>query len=380
MSTPGAREVDVGGAVVGEGRERVGAVACGDADDVCEFVVTRILGRRVVVGAVVAGRHDEEHVRGRCDGVVLGARVAVAAERGVDHTRSAARGVRVGGDDVRHVAAAVVAEHAQGHDGRVPSDARHPGAVVAPRSDRARDVRAVPVAVLGLRIAVDEVPAVDVVDPPVAVVIEAVRLAPGARLARVRPKVGAQVRVRRVDPGVDHGHRHLRRPGREVPRLGRADGHQPPLVGEQRVVGSGGLVHDVIGLGVEDAVHALEVRDRGADADARLGIDDLEPAYRERGVALDVRPGPHFGALRRRRIGPEAHEHARHRVRAGCRERAGLGRPRADGRTQRQPTQRSDRGPRARHPALSDDPSDREVNRAVGGRRRYSDERWIDHS
>ena len=193
---------------------------------------------------------------------------------------------------------------------RAPGHARHPDAVVAARGDRARDVRAVPVAVVGLGVAVDEVPAVDVVDAPVAVVVEAVRLAPGARLARVRPQVGAEVRVRRVDPGVDHGHRHLRRPGRDVPRLGRADGAHVPLVGEQRVVRHRGLADHVIGLGVDHAVHALEVSDGGADADAGLGVDELEAAYGERGVALDVRRGAHVGALLRRRVGGEANDHA----------------------------------------------------------------------
>jgi hypothetical protein len=66
----------------------------------------------------------------------------------------------------------------------------------------------------------------------------------------------------------------------------------------------------VIGLGVDHAVHALEVSDGGGDADAGLWVDELEAAHGERGVALDVRGGAHVGALLRRRIGGEANDHA----------------------------------------------------------------------
>ena len=233
-----------------------------------------------------------------------------------------------------------------------PGHARHPDAVVAPRRDRARDVGAVPIAVVGLRVAVDEVPAVDVVDEPVAVVVEAVRVAAGARLARVRPQVGAEVRVRRVDPGVDHGHRHLRGPGRDVPRLGRADGAHVPLVGEQRVVRHRGLADHVIGLGVDHAVQTLEVSDGGADADAGLGVDELEAAYGERGVALDVRRRAHVGALLRRRAGGEANDHAGDRRRAWSRRATGLGRTRARGQPQQEHGERRDDPCRqAGHPA-----------------------------
>jgi hypothetical protein len=88
----------------------------------------------------------------------------------------------------------------------------------------------------------------------------------------------------------------------------------------------------VVGLGVEDAVHALEVGDRVADADARLGVDELEPAHGEDRVALDVGSAAHLAALRRRRVRREAHEHARHRVRARGRRPAGLGRAHGGGR------------------------------------------------
>ena len=198
---------------------------------------------------------------------------------------------------------------------------------------------------------VDEVPAVDVVDAAVAVVVEAVRLAPAARLARVGPHVGGEVRMGRIDPGVDHGDGHLGRAGRDVPGLGRADGGHVPLVGEQRVVRRGGLAHDPIGLGVDHAVHVLEVRDGGADADARRGIDELEPAHGERRVALDVCPRAHVGALLRRRIGGEADDHARDGLRAGGRRPSGLGRSHACRQGQQHSQRRDDPCRPGRHPA-----------------------------
>ena len=97
-----------------------------------------------------------------------------------------------------------------------------------------------------------------------------------------------------------------------------------------------------IGLGVEHAVHALEVRDGGADADAGLRIDELEPAHGERRVALDVRPRAHVGALLRRRVGGEADDHARDRLRAGGRRPTGLGRARARGQGQQHSERRDD--------------------------------------
>jgi hypothetical protein len=163
---------------------------------------------------------------------------------------------------------------------------------------------------------IDVVPAVDVVDAAVAVVVEAVGLPPTARLARVGPQVRDEVRMGRVDPGVDHADGHLGRAGRHVPRLGCADGTHVPLVGEQRVVRHGGLADHVIGLGVDHAVHALEVSDGRGDADAGLGVDELEAAHGERCVALDVRRGAHVRALLRRRVGGEANDHAGDRCRA----------------------------------------------------------------
>ena len=227
MSTPGAARSTVGGAVVREGREGVVAVAGGDADDVGEVVVARVGGRGVVVGAVVAGRDDEQRARAPPRWRRARRARSGAAERGVDHPRAVARGVGVGGDDVGDVAAAVVAEHAKRHQGRGPAHAGHSGGVIAARRDGARDVGAVAVAVLRLRVLVDEVPAVHVVDAPVAVVVEAVGLAPAARLARVRPQVGAEVWMRWRRSRCRPPRRSPAPTGGDVPGLGSAEGRRP---------------------------------------------------------------------------------------------------------------------------------------------------------
>ena len=290
-------------------------VAGGDADDVGQGVVARVLGRRVVVGAVVAGGHDEERVGRRGEGVALGAREARAAERGVDHARAVARGVGVSADGVGDVAAAVVAEHAQGHDRGGPVDAR------PLRLRRRRARRSCPRRGCRGRCR----PAAG----------HRGRRSPSRgrrRCGRCRRRRGRWSRAHRPTPrgsstgwGRDPGWVAsipvsttatvtCAEPVVDVPRLGRADGAHAPLVGEQRVVRHRGLAHDAIGLGVDHADHALEVGDRGADADAGLGVDELEPAHGERRVALDVRLGAHVGALLRRRVGGEADDHARDRL------------------------------------------------------------------
>jgi hypothetical protein len=154
-------------------------------------------------------------------------------------------------------------------------------------------VGAVPVAVLRLGVAVDEVPAGE--------------------------DVGSEVGVRRVDARVDHGHRHLLRAGGEVPGDGRFDVAQAPFAVVERVVRRRVQRARVVGLGVEHALALLEIADGVAHGHARLGIIDLEPLNRERPVALDARVAADVRALRLRSVGREAHEDAGDRLRARCR-------------------------------------------------------------
>ena len=83
----------------------------------------------------------------------------------------------------------------------------------------------------------DEVPAVDVVDVAVAVVVDAV----ARDLAGVGPDAAGQVGVVQVDAGVEHGDDRRGAPRRDAPGLGGVDVHvlgvvQPPEPAEHRIV------------------------------------------------------------------------------------------------------------------------------------------------
>ncbi len=150
----------------------------------------------------------------------------------------------------------------------------HAEAVVGARRERAGHVRAVLANGGGVVVVVGEVPAPEVVDLAVAVVVDVVRLPAGAALARVDEHVGREVGVVRDDAAVHHGHAHRGAQARaQVPGLWGIDVRvrqardaphllarvvEPPEVGEARVVGDGVLVDDRVRLGVEHVRVALQ--------------------------------------------------------------------------------------------------------------------------
>ena len=98
-------------------------------------------------------------------------------------------------------------------------------AVPADTADGSRNVRAVGVdcgvggTVEDRRVAVEEVPPVDVVDEPIAVVVDGV----AGDFAWIDPDVGSEVGVSHLNAFIDHAHYHVR--GARVaggPGLGRA--------------------------------------------------------------------------------------------------------------------------------------------------------------
>jgi hypothetical protein len=171
-----------------------------------------------------------------------------------------------GFDGIRDVAA-IGAEELERSDLGIPVNARHTYAVVAGRSDGARDVRAVLVAVAGDGVGivdggvvVGEVVAVDVVHVAVAVVVRAV----AGDLAGVGPDVVPEVRVVDVHALVDHAYHDVRATGGHIPGLGHvgvsirgpaglAGVIEAPQVSVAGIVGSRGRVHLEVRLGVGDA-------------------------------------------------------------------------------------------------------------------------------
>jgi hypothetical protein len=219
-----------------------------------------------------------------------------------------------------------------------------------PGGDRAGDVRAVVVIIPGVVVAIDEVPAADVVDLAVAIVVGLV----AGDLTRVAPDVRRQVRVIPGHAAVDHGHHGRRTPLVAVPRLrrvdvgvGRAHGAvdglagvvQAPQVAEMRVVGRGrrGVI-DPVGLGVANVGALLQLRDRVVDALAALDLHQLRARGQQVPLGAHLGGRPHRRALRRIDPGPEAHHDlARHRrrPRRGRRMQRRLGLRRARGRARR---------------------------------------------
>ena len=279
----------------------------GDRDDIRAVVAGGIGGRRVVVVAVVVARGGDEEaagVAGGVDGVLEGLRVAAAAPRVVQDGRAHLHGVVDGLDGVGQVAEAVVVEELAGHHLHVPAHPRDARAVVAHRADGARHVGAVARAVHRVVVLVHEVPAVDVVDEAVAVVVDAV----AGDLAGVPPHVGVEVGVAVVDARIDDGHDECRARDR-MPGLGRIDvgildaARLPrvvlaPELAEVGVIGDALVLHrphPVVRLGVLDVGVAPVCLDQPLHVLPRGDFEPIpvDPSELPRPEHLDAGPVPH---------------------------------------------------------------------------------------
>ena len=191
-------------------------------ENVRQVVGGRIEGGDVIVVAdaidpPVAGCGDDEHVRHRLDRVAERLARRRIAPRGVDDQRTIGCGIcdRIDRLLIGPARRAVVEDldRHDPHGGRHADDA---DAIGIP-GNRARDMRAVRLGSLvdGV-VVVAEVPAVDVVDIAVGIVVEAV----GRGLARVHPQPAGEVGMGAVDTVIQHGHHEVRVAGGELPRLG----------------------------------------------------------------------------------------------------------------------------------------------------------------
>ncbi len=196
-SDTGSGQVDAVRADVREACSPVVLIRGRDADDPRRVVVAGVLRERVVVvadavRAAVPGCEDEQRVRAlrRVDRSERRGGGPAAAEAAVHHAGAVRAGVVDRADDraVREAPAGVAC--AQRHDRHLPVDAGDAERVVAARADRPGDVRPVVVRVERDVVALEEVPAVRVVDLAVGVVVDVV-----ARVVVVRPD------VLRRDPG-----------------------------------------------------------------------------------------------------------------------------------------------------------------------------------
>ena len=220
-------EINGGRSVAGEVCQIVVVVGGCNGNDVIVGVVGGIVAAHVVVGAAVACGGDEQDAR------LIGRGNRIGQGRGV----SAASPTVIGGDDVdaevashhRHIvngldgagrrAIAACGEELHRHQLRGPVDARNTGRIVADGSDRPGDVRAVAMVVVGIAVTVDEVVPVDIVDVPVAVIVDPV----AGDLSGIDPHIGSEVRMRIVDARINNGDHHVGGSGRQVPRFRGVD-------------------------------------------------------------------------------------------------------------------------------------------------------------
>ena len=209
-------------AVVRERREPVRGIGGGHGDTRRSHGIGGVGAHGVIVRTLVARGGDAENssIASRRDRVAECRRATASAPavvRGDDvhaicpphHRRVVQRGDR----GARRTAAARV-EKLQPHDRHLPVDPCDAGAIVADRADRAGHMGAVRVVVEHVGGVGGEVPAEDVVDKTVAIVVDAV----ACRLAGIAPDVRGQIRMVVIDAGVDHGDDHRPRAGGDIPR------------------------------------------------------------------------------------------------------------------------------------------------------------------
>ena len=320
---PGRSQMHGPPAEIRERRQRVGPCRGGHREDVRERVAGGIRRRGVVVRELIARGDDEEDPARsvRLDGV----------EQGLG--KSAAAPAVIGRDDIDpailhelHVLQAIDcigrgpgtrgAQELARHEADRPVDSDDAEAVVPDGADRAGDMGAVVVVVHGIRVVVGGVDAEAVVDLPVPVVVDPVAIA--VRL--VAEHVRGQVRVRVVDPRVDHRHDDVFAPRRHVPRREGIDVCtrgpavlarilEPPETAEARIVGSPPRLDDPVGLRIEDVGTApvefeglFDVHP-GRDAHGLKAFDDLEALV---GVGAHQRVSQ--GSVDRQRRGAELYQ------------------------------------------------------------------------
>src|SRR5262249_1826177 len=142
-----------------------------------------------------------------------GLREAAGGPAVVDDAGAPGRGVEDRLHGVCGPAVAAAVEDLQVHHAGAPRDTRDAHGVVALGGDDAGHVGAVAVVVERVGEVIGEVVAVHVVDVAVVVVVDEV----AGDLARVGPEVGHQVRMADIHARVEHGDKHRRITGRDVP-------------------------------------------------------------------------------------------------------------------------------------------------------------------
>ena len=153
--------------------------------------------------AVIAGSHDHHRAQagGIADGVEQHGAGGGATQAEVDHLGAIVRRIANAVGDPCVAAAAAGIQHSHRHDSGVVGNTDLPNAIVFSRDD-ARHVGAVVVEIHRGVVIVDEIPAANVVDKTVAIIVDAV----AGDFPTVAPDVGVKVDVVVVNARVDNGH------------------------------------------------------------------------------------------------------------------------------------------------------------------------------
>ena len=153
----------------------------------------------------------------------------------------------------------------------MPIDASYADCVIAGRADNAGDMGAMGVciavtraSVINTGVVVEEVPAMDIVNKPVAIIINSI----SGYFSAICPNVRLQIRMVNVHTLIDHAHNDLIATCRRVPReVGVNIGvHlaalpcivQRPLLCEAGVVRRGKFMADKVGLRIDHICSCLQ--------------------------------------------------------------------------------------------------------------------------
>ena len=193
------------------------------------------MGVRVIIKSVIA-RCSDEHLtrRPRCGNRgAHGPREAAASPTVIRQVETHGHCIVNGVERSTGWTRAACAEELQCGKLHIPGHARDADAIVAYGADGAGDVRPVTVVIHRVGVVVDEVPAVDVINIAVAVVINRV----SRDLARVRPHVCSKVGMGVVDARVYDADDDRAAARADIPRLGGVD------IRVDRASGLPGIVH-----------------------------------------------------------------------------------------------------------------------------------------
>ena len=202
-------------------------------------------------------------------------RVGVA---GVDHPGAIFNSISIGGGNFEKITIPTCIQPFKGHEVDQPVNAAYAFIIAPLRPDNAGNVGAVTflVIILGLVILIDKIPAVDIVNIAVVIIVDPVGflVAPFSiqtDFAEILPQIIDQIGMVQVDPGINGGNHKAWIAGADLPGVSCVDiriwqpSHRPlitmnrlphilqrPLKEKGRIIGLKGIMHPVVGFGVKD--------------------------------------------------------------------------------------------------------------------------------